>query len=500
MLTPSNGACQLPADNNGKNLALPRVPQSMDESTRPRSRLLWLWLHRTHRFASDEDQRQPRLPVMKTRWSISITLRLLTLAVAPAQLAAFAPAQAQAPVPVNLYVADLAYKGGSIQVGLPRKLTGDRGVSSQPSFTPDGKAILFVSRRDSGDSQSDIYRIDLATGAESRITATAEMENSPTVTPDGHLMVIRWTPATLFREWGPWIYDMSGRPLRGVLPGADTVGYYVRVDRNRFAMVRPKSRTAVAIFDSRTGSMKDYDIPVANLPPQLIRGEAAISYTRTDSAGLNQIRRLDLRTLGTSRIAAALPGRVAHTWASNGFVLMGKGNSVFALRPRSTGNWRRVASFADPELQSITTYVVSPRGDKLVLISPVKPALHAALRDSLQAKAPLGRALRGYSAIASSNLLAGYEVSEPPLVGLAAEQTARGQAADAISLLALISSSFPSSYAAHLALGDAHRKLGDEARAIAAWRRSIELNPQVTVAEKRDAVRAEVLLSNPKTK
>ena len=232
----------------------------------------------------------------------------------------------------------------------------------------------------------------------------------------------------------------------------------------------------------------------------MIRGEAAISYTRTDSAGLNQLRRLDLRTLRTSRIAAAIPGRVAHTWASNGFVLMGKGNSVFALRPRSTAQWKRVASFADPELQGVTTYVVSPGGNKLILISPVKPALHAALQDSLQAHIPLARAVRGYNALSSSELLAAYEISEPPLVSLAAEQTARGQAAGAVSLLALISRSFPASYAAHLALGEAHRKLGDEARAIAAWRRSIELNPQITVAEKRDAVRAEVLLSNPKTK
>lgn len=439
---------------------------------------------------------------MKTRWSITIKLRLFAMALALAQPAALAGAhaQAQAPVPVNLYAADLTYKGGSIQVGLPRKLTGNRGVSSQPSFTPDGKAILFVSRRDSGDSQSDIYRIDLQSGTESRITSTPEMENSPTVTPDGHLMVIRWTPATLFREWGPWIYDMRGHPLRGVLRGADTVGYYVRIDSHRFAMVRPKSRTAVAIFDSRTGSMKDYDVPVANLPPQLIRGEPAISYTRTDSAGLNQIRRLDLRTHRTSNIAAAVRGRVAHAWASKQLVLMGKGNSIFALRRSSPTRWQRVASFSDPELQSVTTYVVSPRGDKLILISPLKPALHAALRDSIQAKASLGRALNGYSALASNALLAAYDISEPALVALAVEETARGHAADAHSLLDLVIRALPSSYSAHLALGDAHRKLGDEARAVAAWRRSIELNPRVTVAEKRDAARAELLLSNQKNR
>lgn len=287
-----------------------------------------------------------------------------------------APSQslrAQPPAPVNIYVADLTYENGTIHIGAPRKLTGDRGINSQPSFTPDGKSILFVSRRDSANGQGDIYRIDLSTGAETRVTSTPEMENSPTVTPDGKLMVIRWTPATLFKQWGPWIYDMNGQPLRGVLPGPDTVGYYVRVDATRFAMVRPTTRRAVAVFDTRSGSMTDYDWPVANLPPQRIPGRLAVSYTRVDSIGGNRIRRLDIATHDTSEIAPAVSGKAVHAWTPRGTILMSKGNTIFALTPPQV-TWSRVAAFEDPELQDINTYVVSPRGDKVILISPVKPA------------------------------------------------------------------------------------------------------------------------------
>ena len=133
--------------------------------------------------------------------------------------AASAPvhAQTQQSTPVNLFVADLTYASGSVHIGTPRKLTGDRGINSQPAFTPDGRSILFV-RRDSANGQGDVYRIDLATGKETRITNTPEMENSPTVTPDGRLMVIRWIPSTLFKEWGPWVYDMNGHPLKACFP------------------------------------------------------------------------------------------------------------------------------------------------------------------------------------------------------------------------------------------------------------------------------------------
>lgn len=294
--------------------------------------------------------------------------KILIFAFAIASAARTAAAQT---TPVNLYVADINWTGNTIRIGTPKKLTANKGINSQPWFTPDGKSILFV-RRDSAGGQGDVFRIDLASGAETRVTNTPEMENSPTITPDGKLMVIRWTPATLFKEWGPWLYDMNGQPVKGVLPGPDTVGYYVRLDSVSFAMMRPKSRNAIAIFDTRTGSMTDYDFVVANLPPQLIPGQRAISYTHVDSIGGNRIRKLDLATHDTSEIAPAVPKKTVHAWTPRGSILMGKGNAIFMLAPPAK-TWTQIKTFADPELQDINTYVVSPRGDKVILISPVTP-------------------------------------------------------------------------------------------------------------------------------
>lgn len=403
---------------------------------------------------------------------------------------------AQDVVPVNLYVADLTYETGTVKVGTPAKLTGDRGVSSQPAFTPDGKSILFIGRRDSASAQSDVYRIDLVTRAETRITSTPEMENSPTVTSDGKLMVIRWVPATLFTEWGPWIYEMNGRPSKGVLPGPDTVGYYVRIDSVTFAMMRPKSRPAVAIFDMRTGKMSDRDWPVANLPPQLVPGQRAISYTRTDSAGRNQIRRLDLASGATSAIAPAVLGRVVHAWTPRGIILMGKGNRIYARNPARDTSWRVIAAFTDPELQSVTTYVVSPAGDKVILISPARPALHAVIRDSLQSGRSMEAALAAFRGETEHTLGRSYDVSEGGLTGLAAEQRSRSPA-DVVALNEFTAGLYPLAYAAQMQLGLAYRRADDETRAIQAFRRSLELNPKVTPAEKRDAEMTEAQMAAP---
>ena len=138
-------------------------------------------------------------------------------------------------------------------------------------------------------------------------------------------------------------------------------------------MMRPKSRRAIAIFNTRSGSMTDYDFVVATLPPQKIPKQRAISYTRVDSVGGNRIRRLDLVTHDTTEIAPALSGKTVHAWTPRGTIIMAKGNVIFTLAPPAK-TWTQVASFTDPELQDINTYVVSPKGDKLILISPVKPA------------------------------------------------------------------------------------------------------------------------------
>jgi TolB protein len=394
---------------------------------------------------------------------------------------------AQELVPVNLYSAPIVFRGDSIVVGKPVKLTGDRGVSSQPAFTPDGKSLLFIGRRDSVNAQSDVYMIDLASGNETRVTNTPENENSPTLTPDGNIMVIRWIPATLFTEWGPWIYDKSGKPLRGVLPGPDTVGYYVRIDSVTYAMMRPKTRFTLSTFDTRSGTMTDRDSPVATLPPQLIPRQRAVSYTRTDSAGRNRIMRLDPATGATAPIAPALLGRTVHAWTPRGSIIMGRGNAVFALTPSRDTAWRKIASFSDPELQNINTYAVSPAGDRLILISPVRPPLAVFIRDSIQAGRPVSSFLAGIQA-SPAEALRKYDVSEGSLIGLAGELPAGS--ADAVSILRAASILYPAGHRAQLALGLALRSAGDETGAIAAFRKSLELNPKSTDAEKRSAERA----------
>ena len=101
---------------------------------------------------------------------------------------------AQPANPVNLYLVPITERSGRVIAGTPVKLTRDEGVNSQPSFTPDGRAVVFSAQREGPNGQSDVYRIDLATRAETRLTTTAENENSPVLTPSGCLLYTSPSP------------------------------------------------------------------------------------------------------------------------------------------------------------------------------------------------------------------------------------------------------------------------------------------------------------------
>jgi uncharacterized Ntn-hydrolase superfamily protein len=406
--------------------------------------------------------------------------------------------QAPAPNPVNLWLVDLKWDGNRLAVGPPVKLTNDIGTNSQPSFTPDGRAVVFSGTRETGaDAQSDIYRIDLATRAETRVTRTPENENSPTVNDRGEYVAVRWVPATLFKEFGPWVYTAEGTPARGVLRGPDTTGYYTPLENGDYALTRPKSKTfTIALFDARSGTITDVDSGVPALPPQRIHGQGALSYVRLDTAdGKHMLRRLDLATRRPTNAGPTVVGRTVHAWVpGHNTILMAKGNVLYA-RGATESSWRAVATFDHPDLRNAAAYVVSPHGDKLVLTSPKRLALATVLRDSLDAGHTGAQVAAMTTRWREAGQLAAFDVTENAIGALGDDRLQRRRFADAVALHALATQLFPRSYRAAGRLGDAQRAAGDSVAAIASFRKALELNPRATDADRAAAAATEKKIS-----
>jgi len=139
----------------------------------------------------------------------------------------------QRPTPnTEVYLASLNRDAMALTGGVPLNISNNPGYDNQPSFTPDGKAILFTSNRDG--KQTDIYRYDIATKTTTQLTHTPESEYSPVVTPDGKTFsVIRVEADGTQRLWR---FDLDGSNPRRVMTKVTGIGYQAWLDPTHVAV------------------------------------------------------------------------------------------------------------------------------------------------------------------------------------------------------------------------------------------------------------------------
>ncbi|MEZ4672798.1 MAG: hypothetical protein R2932_00965 [Caldilineaceae bacterium] len=102
---------------------------------------------------------------------------------------------------------------------------GDRGPltdvpsDNRPTWSPDGRYIVFQS--DGRSSSFDLYRLDVASGQVTSLTADPSAELLPTVSPDG-----RWVAYVSNRDggWKLWAVPISGGTPTAIAPIAGNLG------------------------------------------------------------------------------------------------------------------------------------------------------------------------------------------------------------------------------------------------------------------------------------
>src|ERR1043166_1898987 len=160
-------------------------------------------------------------------------------------------------------------------------------------------------------------------------------------------------------------------------------------------------------------------------------------------------------------------------------------------RPSPTPPWQRIAPFPAPQLRQVTAVAANSQGDRILLISPRRASIAVVANDSLDA-GRIGAAVAGMiRALRASGRIADYNATENVVVGLVNSAVTRRGATDALALAQLATEMFPASYRAFAVLGDTYKTSGDTTAAVANWRKSLELNPRRTEADKAAAAAVE---------
>jgi dipeptidyl aminopeptidase/acylaminoacyl peptidase len=171
-----------------------------------------------------------------------------------------ATAGAQQPTPVvntEIYLAAMADLSKPAPLPLVN-ISNNLDYDSQPSFTPDGKSILFSSKRDG--QQYDIWRYDIETKQLSQVTHTPENENSPLVTPDGKTFSVVRTEMDKTQRL--WRFNLDGSNPQLILENVKPVGYHAWIDATHvalFVLGANREPATLQIADTTTGKAEVVD-------------------------------------------------------------------------------------------------------------------------------------------------------------------------------------------------------------------------------------------------
>lgn len=263
----------------------------------------------------------------------------------------------------DIYLLDITPVGDSWTFANPLNITPRRGYDNQPSFTPDGRSLLYVSAQSSG--QTDVFRYDFRTGTSARLTQTRDRsEYSPQVMPDGvHFSAVVVEPDSTQRLWS---YPLRGGKGHLLTKKIDRIGYYAWYGKKEVALFRtgdPPTLEAAPYKKAKTRLIAtDVGRAVQRIPGPV----PAISYVApspTDS--LSYIYRWDPKTRQSEPIVATLPGMQDYCWSAEGYLLMGRGAELFIFHPGTDETWQAVG---DPGVGNFYRLAISPDGRHLAVV------------------------------------------------------------------------------------------------------------------------------------
>jgi len=273
------------------------------------------------------------------------------------------PSPTPAPPATDIFVIDLTTTpGGKLKLGQPVKITNWAGYNNQPSFLPDGKSILYTSIRD---KQADIYRYDLRAASTTQVTNTPESEYSPTLMPDKKsISVVRVEADGTQRLWK---FPLAGGGPSLILENIKPVGYHLWIDGDTLALFVLGKPNTLQLVDRRSGKAE----VVANNPGRILRRvphENKFSFVHKVSDQEWLVKTFDLKTRAVATFIKTFPGVEDYAWTPSGVLLLANGTKLFA-RKKSDWAWVEVADFGNAGLKNITRIAVSPKDDRIAVVS-----------------------------------------------------------------------------------------------------------------------------------
>jgi len=269
-------------------------------------------------------------------------------------------AEPEVPAGPDILIAQLSGTDAALALEGMQWVTTRPGYDNQPTFTPEGDALLYT--EGTPDSRTNVIRYDLASGTGRAVEDTPnQSEYSGIVPPSGRgVAVIRVEPDSAQRLW-----YIGTDPSEPVFEDLAPVGYHAWIDDRHVAMFVLGNPNTLRLGDPTTQEVTVVTERIGrSLQP--FPGRRAISFISVpDSISLIQL--LDVDTGATTVLMPALEGSEDLAWTPDGVALMGRGSTLYARVPDTHGGWAPIADLSEYGT-NISRIAVHPDGDRVAIV------------------------------------------------------------------------------------------------------------------------------------
>lgn len=263
----------------------------------------------------------------------------------------------------EVWVGALDLRDGRFVASDLKNISNHRGYDNQPSFFPDGSALLFTTEASSLDETGlgvHAVRYDLATGKSTPLPLARGF--SPTPTADGRIM--------LLRQGGVWLHDKRGKLVRA-LTNTTTAGYFQRFEDDSWVLFMNDKDRRIVLYDPVSHALETM-ITGAITAPYRVPGERAVTFAVQDKETLT-LHRLDVDAKRVTTLATIpFPTGGHHVWTPRKTIFIASGPEIREWDPQKPGEWPVVHRFTEPDLQGITRIALSPASDRVAIVSTAR--------------------------------------------------------------------------------------------------------------------------------
>lgn len=272
--------------------------------------------------------------------------------------------EAQVPT-TNIYLFDFELDKNELTLNNPKLLThfNSKGYNNQPSFFQED--LLYISSNYKGNSNTEIFELDLRRQELKRVTKTTQSEYSPTLMPDGkHISLIR-QKNTEPMDQHLWRYplDMSGEG-EAIINDLTNVGYHCWIGPYKVIMFLVDDPHKMVEYNVVDGQQ---EIIAEDIGRSLRRDGNVLYFVEKVSRKFWYLKAYNF-VFNTVEVIAQTP-RETEDFAltDDGTFLMATGGFMYAFNAENDKAWRKVVDLRPLGLNKVSRIAI--HGNKIALVN-----------------------------------------------------------------------------------------------------------------------------------